>query len=133
MARQKSSKAIRRTIYINPQSDARQEAAVEILLDLEAQGYNVSHIFVERLLRSEGIDPAYLPTPQSYVAQVIIAEMQTMLERYTDDIMQELKRRGVAVTDENGADIDTVDDDGVSKFARNLARGFIKRQQQSGG
>lgn len=123
MARQKTTQAVIKHARFNPATSAEEKAALEIIEELEADGYNFKQIAVDAILRVNGMKPEMFARPNP---QNMMADMEDMLSRYAQEIITAVKRGGIHVEDEPGGETD-------SPFSRNFAKSFMQRNQRAVG
>lgn len=123
MARQKTTQAVIKHARFNPATSAEEKAALDIIQELEADGYNFKQIAVDAILRMNGAKPEMFARPNP---QNMMADMEDMLSRYAQEIITAVKRGGVQIEDEANGDSD-------SPFSRNFAKSFMQRNQRAMG
>lgn len=126
MARQKTSKAVIYSARLNPVTSEEDRKAIEIIKDLEADGFNFKQIAVDAILRAGGVKPEMFAREGG--TSKLLAQLETMLADFSSDLMRNLKNRGDVQTEG-----DESDDEGISNFASTFAKGYIQRQQQALG
>lgn len=123
MARQKTTQAVIKTVRINPATSPEDRAALEIIQELETQGYNFKQIAVDAILRANGAKPEMFSRPEP---KDIMSSMEDMLSSFAQEILSEVRRGGVQTEEEPAADQN-------SPFSRNFAKSFMQRQQRAMG
>jgi hypothetical protein len=126
MPRQKTSKAVIKAARFNPETSEYDRRALEIIEQLEADGYNFKQIVVDAILRASGATPEMFERPG-----VGTADLQRLLEQFAQEILNEVRKGGDVPKASRHADGDDPAD--VSPFTRNFARSFVQRQQRATG
>lgn len=122
MAKHKTTKAIYRTVRINPQTSQEDADMFEIVTRLESEGFTFKQIAQDAILRASGQRPEmYAKVSSGY----ILGGVEEMLSKFADEI---LKKLDTASPRSTGVVSDDDDDDGeVSPFATKLAQSYIQR------
>lgn len=125
--REKTTEAVVKAARLNPATSQYDRDALKIVTDLEAKGFNFKQVAVDAILRAGGHTPEMYER-QSGQGAMLIERMESLFERFAEEILEQVKS-GRVVVGRGG------DDDGAtaSAFTRNFARGFLQRQQQGGG
>lgn len=72
-----------------------------------------------------------IPQPQS--TGITLDDVQRLLEKFADEIIRHFKKQSGAGNRRRADYADEEDEETVSAFAQNFARGFMQRQQQGRG
>lgn len=123
MARQKTTQAVIKHARLNPVTSAEDKAALDIIQELEADGYNFKQIAVDAILRVNGMKPEMFARPNP---QNMMTDMEDMLSRFAQEIVLAVKRGGIQPNDEPEGETD-------SPFSRNFAKSFMQRNQRAMG
>lgn len=128
----KQSKARIFTARLNPiEEKPREKRAVELLDQLEKQGFNFKEVIVDAILRADGATPEMFDQPVVSIGSVdnearMINRIESMLSQFAEEIIGRLASSGVQPT------TPTNTDDESKVFAQNFAKSFIQRQQNLG-
>lgn len=123
MSRPKTTQAVIKTARLNPATSAEDKAALEIIQELEGQGYNFKQIIVDAVLRGNGFKPEMFARPNS---GDLMRGMEDMLSSFAQEILSEVRKGGVRTEEEPASEAD-------SPFSRNFAKSFMQRQQRATG
>ncbi len=123
MAQQKTTQAVIKHARLNPVTSAEDKAALEIIDQLEADGYNFKQIAVDAILRVNGMKPEMFARPNP---QNMMADMEDMLSRFAQEIVTAVKHGSVQPESESISESD-------SPFSRNFAKSFMQRNQRAMG
>jgi DNA-binding transcriptional MerR regulator len=129
MPPKKTTEAEHRSMRLNPRTSAADAKVLEIIKKWEAQGFNFKQIASDAILRAEGIRPETFNDP-ALKDQQLLGQIEDMLARFADDLIKQIGSRsqGTRADEEDDGD-DGPEEQPVSKFARNFAKGFLQRQQ----
>lgn len=128
----KTSNAKIYTARLNP-INPQEKAVMEIIESHKGQ-YNFKQVIVDAILRCSGFTPEmFAPTRDQQTTAIINGlskEIEGHLSHIVQQILNDLRESGVSMP----AHIDDKpDDDSISPFAMNFAKGYLKRQQQAQG
>lgn len=126
MSRQKTTQAVILSARLNPVTSEYDRKALEIIRELEANGFNFKQIAVDAILRAGGAKPEMFERDSGTAA--LLARFETLLADFSTDLVRNLKSRGNLPVDD-----DEDDEEGVSRFASTFAKGYLQRQQQALG
>lgn len=122
MARQKTSKAVIKSVRLNP-INKEERTALEIIQRLEDEGFNFKQIVVDAILYADGRSPEMFSKTDT---QGLFAHMEALLEQFAQEIIHATRRAGPAASEEETGGESTA-------FVKNFARGFLERQSQALG
>lgn len=120
MAKHKTTKAIYRTVRINPLTSKEDADMFEIVTRLEAEGFTFKQIAQDAILRAEGQKPEmYSRVSSGY----ILGGVEEMLTRFAEELLSKIGTTQRVVK----PDADSDDDGEVTPFATKFAKSFIER------
>lgn len=89
-------------------------------------GGSLRKLVVQCILQCQGYDPRAFQ--QSSDASISVAQMESLLEQFAEQIIKQVGARGASATDNDTRYED--DDEEVSPLARNLVKGYLQRRKQ---
>lgn len=127
MPKEKTTQAKYFTLRLNPVTSAEDSETLNIIRQLESEGYTFKQIAQDAILARQGYNPEMFSKSTS---GYILGGLENLLTRFAGEIVHELKKGGKSQI--NG---DTDDDarEEESPLVRNLARSFMQRQQKALG
>lgn len=124
MPPKKYTQAVYKSMRLNPATSAEDQRTLEIIKDLESQGYTFKQIAQDAILRTMGYTPEMFSTVQTTPS---MSGIENMLTRFADELLTKIDTGGYkAVTrsqEGDGGD--------VSPFTRKFAQSFMERQQRT--
>lgn len=125
----KPSEAVIKSARLNP-INAQEKDALEIIEELEAQGYSFKEIVVDAILRADGRTPEMYPPNTQNTATVILGQLEQMFAQFAQEIISQVKRGGgQPVQDDTEEDADGR----PSPFAKSFAKSYVERQRRALG
>lgn len=128
MARQKTTKAEIHCARFNP-IHPEELRVIEAINYWKERGFNFKQLVTDRILRVEGVPPEFYGNQHEVTSEAIAGVIEPLLERFAQEIIEQLRAQGVAV---QGHELSN-DDLRPSTFAKTFASSFMKRQQQGLG
>lgn len=123
MPQKKTTQAVIKHARLNPVTSIEDKKALEIIAELEAEGYNFKQIAVDAILRAGGAKPEMFARTSN---GDLMSGMEDMLSRFADEILSKIQISGGRINEESS-------DDQESPFSRNFAKSFMQRQQRAMG
>lgn len=120
MPREKTSQAEHFSARLNPVTSPEDRAALEIIHDLEGQGYNFKQIVVDAILKASGHTPEMFA---HHNPSDLLLGVENLLERFAGEIVGQIRQGNITLEDIPGADAS-----GNSPFMQNFTKSFVQRQ-----
>lgn len=121
----KPSEAKHYSVRLNPRTDENERRVIEIVEAYKEQGATFKDVVIPAILQMEGLP---LIDRSSLGLQAIMRQMQGMLERFAQDIVEQMRAGGHTLPDD---DTDYSAESGApSAFAKRFANSFLERQQR---
>lgn len=115
----KTSKAIVRSVRINPDTSKEDANMLAIIEQLERDGFTFKQIVQDAILRSAG------HTPELYSRNsgvFILDSIEGMLSKFANEVISTVRGSG-------GVSKPEIDDGEISPFAQRMAKSFMQRQK----
>lgn len=100
----------------------QDEQAIRVIDELIAQGWSVRQIMTDAILRCGGYSPEMFSNREG----VSVNDMEKLFNRFANEIVAEVGRRGSEPVDDEDEPIADESD----MWVNNFAKGFLSRQQQ---
>lgn len=120
----KTSKAVYKTLRINPETSQEDADLLAVISQLESEGYTFKQIVQDAILRADGKKPEMYSRSNS---GFLLGSIEEMFTRFASEVMNSMKGSGRRSNDEPIAD-----DEDLSPFASRMAKSFLQRQQNKG-
>jgi len=126
MTRPKTTKAETFAVRLNPETSEQDRVTLEIIQKLQDEGWKFKQIVQDAILFAGGRTPEMF---SKVAGPNLLGSIESLLERFADDLFSELRRRGTG----NLPDEET-DTEGISAtpFAKKFTKSFMQRQAKSG-
>lgn len=123
MTRHKTTKAVYKTVRLNPTTSDYDARILEIIHSWEERGYDFKKSVSDAILRSEGFTPEMFSrsAPVDWMGYI-----EETLTRFQQELLTEIRKRGHVVEDEPEGNEESV-------FTKNFAKKFMERQNRAVG
>lgn len=120
----KTSKAIVRSVRINPDTSKEDADMLAIIEQLEQDGFTFKQIVQDAILRSAGHTPEMYSRNSGFF---ILGSIEEMLSKFANEVISNVRGSGGISKPEL-----EVDEGEISPFAKRMAKSFMQRQQNKG-
>jgi hypothetical protein len=125
--RQKTTKAQHYTARLNPIHEL-DAVVMKVIEYWKGEGVTFKQLIMDRISR---IDLQVTPEIYTRETEMVNAQLiESLLERYTDNLLSELEKRGIQTATLKNADEGA---GGSTPFSKRFSQGFLARQQQTKG
>lgn len=104
--------------------------AVEIIQRYESEGVSFKKLARDAILMMEGYTPEMFADERGTTMRDMMVQMEDMFATFAQDILGKIKSGGGYIPANDSGDDDSMSATQPSKFARNLASGFVARQSR---
>lgn len=108
-------------------SDDRERDAIEIIKQLQAEGWSVRDIVTDAVLYAKGRTPEMYKYSDDHISRGYI---ENTLEGFAQHIISELRTNGFVTSESEQGKQTPFGNDEDEDMARNLANGFLARRKR---